>query len=79
MAYYTCMPDKLLQSCPTLCNLWTVAHGAPLSMGQEYWRQEYWSGLLFAFPGALPNPGIKPTSLQSPLAGRFFTAVSFGR
>ena len=25
-------------------------------------RQEYWSGLLFSFPGDLPNPGIKPGS-----------------
>jgi len=25
-------------------------------------RQEYWSGLSFASPGDLPNPGIKPGS-----------------
>ena len=25
-------------------------------------RQEYWSGLPFASPGDLPDPGIKPTS-----------------
>jgi len=25
-------------------------------------RQEYRSGLLFPSPGALPNPGIEPTS-----------------
>ena len=25
-----CMRAKLLQSCPTLCNQWTVAHQAPL-------------------------------------------------
>ena len=37
-------------------------------------RQGYWSGLPCPSPGALPNPGIKPTSLMSPaLAGRFFT------
>ena len=24
-------------------------------------RQEYWSGLPFPSPGALPDPGIKPT------------------
>ena len=28
---------------------WTVAHQAPVSMG--FPRQEYWSGLLFSFPG----------------------------
>ena len=35
---------KLLQSCPTLCNQWTVAHQAPLSMRSS--RKDYWSGLL---------------------------------
>ena len=25
----------------------------------EFSRQEYWSGLLFPFPGDLPNPGIE--------------------
>ena len=36
----------------------TVACPAPLSMG--FPRQEYWSGLLFPFPGDLPDPGIEP-------------------
>ena len=40
---------------------WTVAHQAPLSM--EFSKQEYWSGYLFASPGALPEPGI---TLRSP-------------
>ena len=26
-------------------------------------RQEYWSGLPFSSPGALPDPGIEPGSL----------------
>ena len=30
---------KLLQPCPTLGNLWTVAHQAPLPIG--FFRQEY--------------------------------------
>ena len=48
---------------------WTAAHQAPLSMG--FHRQEYWSGLPFPSPGDLPDPGIKPTSLDlPPLAGR---------
>ena len=34
-------------------------------------RQEYWSGLTFPSPGALPGPGIKPASPA--LAGGFFT------
>ena len=38
----------------------TVAHQAPLSM--EFSRQEYWSGLPFPSPEALPYPGIEPGS-----------------
>ena len=40
----------------TLCNPWTEAQQASLSMG--LFRQEYWSGLPFPFPGDLPEPGI---------------------
>ena len=29
-------------------------------------RQEYWSGLPFLSPGALPDPGIKPRSPAAP-------------
>ena len=29
-------------------------------------KQEYWSGLPFPSPGDLPDPGIKPMSLESP-------------
>ena len=37
-------------------------------------RQEHPSGLPCLPPGDLPNPGIRPTSLESPaLAGGFFT------
>ena len=40
-------------------------------------RQEYWSGLPYPPPGDLPDPGIKPESLKSPvLAGRFFTTTT---
>ena len=57
--------------------LWTVAHQAPMSV--EFFRQEYWSGLLFPTPGDLLDPGIKPASLVSPaLAGGFFTTASRG-
>ena len=53
---------------------WTVALQVPLSMG--FSRQEYWSGLPFSSPGDLPDPGIEPTSLPSPvLAGGFFTSA----
>ena len=39
---------------------WTVACQASLSM--EFSRHEYWSGLPFPSPGALPDPGIEPGS-----------------
>ena len=38
----------------------TVAGQAPLSM--EFSRQEYCSGLPFASPEGLPDPGIEPRS-----------------
>ena len=51
---------------------WPVAHQDPLSMG--FSRQEYWSRFPCPPPGDLPDPGIKPTSLISPvLAIEFFT------
>ena len=43
---------------------WTVAHRAPSPMG--FSRQEYWSGLPFASPGDLPDPGIEPRSPALP-------------
>ena len=56
----------------TLCDPWTVARQAPLSMG--FFRQECWSGLPCPPPGVLPEPGIEPASPMSPsLAGGFFT------
>ena len=48
------------QLCPTVCDPWTVAHQAPLSV--EVSRQDDWSGLPFPFPGDLPDPGIEPRS-----------------
>ena len=36
---------------------WTVAYRDPLSVG--FFRQEYWSGLLFPTLGDLPDPEIK--------------------
>ena len=53
--------SEVAQSCPTLCDPWTVAHQATPSMG--FSRQEYWSGV--PFPS--PDPGIEPrsTTLQA--------------
>ena len=58
--------------------LWTIALQAPPSMG--FSRQEYWSGLPCPPPGDLPDPGITPGSLLSPvLEGRFFTTSTTGK
>ena len=55
----------------------TVAHQTLLSMG--FFRQEYWSELLFP-PGDLPDPRTEPTSSASPaLAGRFLTTAPPGK
>ena len=43
---------------------WTVAHQASLFMG--FSRQEYWSGLPWPPPGALPDPGTEPVSPVTP-------------
>ena len=50
--------SEVAQSCPTLCDPWTVAHQTTPSMG--FSRQDNWSGLPFPSPGDLPNPGIEP-------------------
>ena len=54
---------------------------APLSMG--FPRQEYWSGLPFASPGDLPNPGIElgssalqVDSLPAEPLGKFYLHVN---
>ena len=39
---------------------WTIAQQASLSIG--FFRQEYWSGLLFPSIGDLPDSRIKPES-----------------
>ena len=67
-----CVRAKSLQSCPTLCNLWTGALQALLFMGSS--RREDWSGLPYPSPGDLSNSGIEPVALMSPaLADEFFT------
>ena len=51
---------KSLSRVRLIATPWTVAHQARPSMA--FSRQEYWSGLLFPFPGDFPDPGIKPGS-----------------
>ena len=64
--YNVCCCCLATQLCLILCDPWTVAYQAPLSMG--FLRQEYWNELSFSSPGDLSDPGIEPAS-----AGRFFT------
>ena len=59
-------------------SLWIIASQVPLSMG--FSGQEYWSGLPCPPPGELLDPGIKPTSLTSPvLADKGFPGDSTGK
>ena len=58
-----------------LCNPWTVAHQAPLSIG--FSTEEYWSGLPFPFPGDLLDSGLEPVSPA--FAGGFFTIEPPGK
>ena len=44
---------------------WTITRQAVLSV--ELSRQEYWSQLPLSTPSDLPNPGIEPESLASPV------------
>ena len=47
-------------------------YSPPGSSLHGIFMQEYWSGLPFATPGDLPDPGTEPMSLVPPaLAGRF--------
>ena len=55
--------------------LWTVACQVPLSL--KFFWQEILEWVAISTPGDLPNSGIEPMSLASPvLAGRFFTTVT---
>ena len=54
---------------------WTAACQAPTSMG--FYRQGYWSGLLFPSPGDLSDPGIEPRSPA--LQGRLSTSEPPGK
>ena len=65
-SYCTC---SVIQLCLTLCNPWTAACQATLSM--EFSRKEHWSGLSFHTPRHFPDPGYEPTISVSPaLVGR---------
>ena len=66
------------QSYPTLCN--PMDCRPPGSPAYELLQSKYWSVLPFPSPRHLPNPGIEPTSLESPaLAGRSLPLVPPGK
>ena len=54
------MKDRHMKAwlCLTLCDPWTEALQAPLSMG--FSRQECWRGLSGPPPGHLPDSGMEP-------------------
>ena len=65
-----CTHAKSFQSCPTLCDLWTTVHQAPLSMGFS----RHGVGCHFLLQGIFPAQGLNPHLLSLPaLAGGFFT------
>ena len=75
-----CVCDLVTKSCLTLVTPWTATCQPPLFMG--FFRQEYWSGLPFPFPGDLPIPGMEPgspvsqaDSLPTELRGKPFIPI----
>ena len=60
-----CVYEHVLSSVQLFSTPWTVSCQAPLSM--KFSRQEYWNGLPFPPPGDLPDPGMEPTALGSPI------------
>ena len=71
IAFIMCMGMLRCFSCVQHCAiLWTVTCQDPLSM--EFFRQEYWHGLLCPSPGELLNPRIKRASLTSSAWEGFF-------
>ena len=71
--YYHYVCDKLLQLCPTLCDLMDSSLSGSSIHGILQARILEW--VVMPFPGNLPDPGINIVSLTSAvLAGSFFTA-----
>ena len=60
--------SDVTQSCPTLCDPWTVACQAPPSKG--FSRQDHWSGLPFPSPGG--SSFSRDRHWVSHIAGRLY-------
>ena len=68
---YTCMHAQLLQPCLTLCN--PMFYNPPGSSVHGISQARILEWVVISFSRDLPDPGIKPESLASPvLAGGFF-------
>ena len=65
-----CVHDKLIQSCPTLCN--PVDCSPPVS-SMRFSRQKSWRGLPSLPPGDLLTQGSNPHLMSPALSARFFT------
>ena len=74
LSFLICFVAVVAKLCPTLLRpQGLIACQAPLSTGFSW--QAYWSGLPVPSPGDLPNPGIEPASLVTPvLTEEFFTS-----
>ena len=57
-----CLYPKLFPLYQTLCDPWTMAHQAPVSMG--FAKQEYWSGSPCLFQGIVPTQRLNPCLSQ---------------
>ena len=69
---HVCIPTKLLQSCPALCD--PVDYSPPGSSVHGVLQARILEWIAISFSGDFPNPGIEPASLMFPtLAGSFFT------
>ena len=67
--FILCVHAQLLSCVPLFVSLWTVVWHVPPSM--EFSMQEYCSRLPFPTPEDLPDPGIEPVSLVSPVLTGF--------
>ena len=75
-SFCVCVCVFVIQSCPTLCDPWTVPQQAPLSI--EFSRQEYWSGQLFPSLGDLPGTPLQYSCLENPMDGGAWQAADHG-
>ena len=65
-----CVHDKLIQSCPTLCN---PVDCSPPGSSMRFSRQKSWRGLPSLPPGDLLTQGSNPHLMSPALSARFFT------